>query len=206
MDQKMLLQAINDLQPKKGHYRYYQGYERIGLKGMRPVEERYSLYRLARIIQKKSKVLDLGSNIGCMSLHVAERAGYVTGIESFGPFVEISSLIKEYLQVKNCQFFHMKLRAFQPIEKVDILLALAIHPPMELGFKVFADMIVSFLKQGGHLLIESRDFRRTDTSFSKCIKHLETLGLQTVWKDVCQCTDPNGIPNQKRKYHVMKLS
>ena len=57
-----LINKIKDRWPNK----IYPAWERIGIKGQRPVTMRYGIYGLDKIIGPESTVLDLGSNVGFM--------------------------------------------------------------------------------------------------------------------------------------------
>lgn len=202
-----LIQNINCLQPMKGHYRCYQGYKKIGVVGQRPVEERFRIYGLKKIMNNQTTVLDIGSNVGCMSLFISNYVREVHGVESYPNFVQISNLIKSYLDVENCFFHQTKILSFKNPYRFDIILSLAAHPSSMSGFeRTTGEVYLKMLKKGGYVLIESRGFRRRSATFEQFINYLKSKGFSEEWKGICQCLNSNGVKNQKRQFYVLRKS
>ncbi len=201
-----LFKKIKVLQPDRGHYKCYQNFNKIGLKGQRPVEERYNIYKLYKIINKNSVVLDLGSNIGCMSLYVAETAKEVHGVEFYPDFNKIAELIKKEIGISNCFFHTKKLLDFKTKQKFDVILSLAVHGASMEGFinlteKIYKEM----LKKNGYLLFESRYFKGKIPN-SKFTDHLQSEGFVIKWTGNCQCKNNyNDKQNLFRTFHVFRL-
>lgn len=203
MNNKTLIKEIGKLQPERGHYRCYQSYKKIGLAGIRPVEERYEVYGLDRIINESTTVLDLGCNIGCFSLHVADKAKEVHGVEDYPRFKKISELIKKHLAITNCHFHQTSIYSFTHPQKFDVILSLAAHPASTPGFQKLTDRVyVKMLKDGGHLLIESRNFEN-GMAFPKFLKYLESKGFEKCWEGKCQCRNSSRELNVERDFCVL---
>lgn len=201
----LLLKQIQKLQPQKGHYKCYQGYEKIGLKGQRPVEGRFVTYNLASVLDKNSVVLDLGSNIGCMSLYIAERVREVHGIEFYKQFVDISNLIKAHLNVTNCFFHYGSFMSYHNPYKFDVILSLAVHPPSIKGFVALMEKVyIPMLKSGGYLIFEGRYFKKPRPTFDQYISILLSRGFTIHYRGFCQHHDSEGKLNEKRNFYIMK--
>lgn len=202
---KGILEKIDSLQPDNGHYRYYQSFDKIGLKGQRPVEERYKVYQLDKIINKNSVVLDLGSNIGCMSLHIAERAKEVHGVEFYSDFNKIANLIKNELAISNCFFHTKKLLNFKTDKKFDVILSLAVHGASIEGFTNLTENIYKkMIKKNGYLVFESRLHKGIPNT--KFTNHLLSEGFVEQWSGNCQCkSNYSNKQNQNRTFHVLRL-
>lgn len=197
MNQQTLLNQINKLQPERGHYRIYQGFDQIGLTGQRPVEVRYGLYNLDRVIAKNSTVLDLGSNIGCMSLYVAQKVKLVHGIESFSNYVKISQIIQKYLGITNCFFHNEKILSFDFLYEFDIILSLAVHRNNMEEFKLLTKKIYKrMLTKNGYLLFESRNFKDSE----RFIDYLKSVGFKEEWSG--DSLDPK--IDFKRSFYMFK--
>jgi 2-polyprenyl-3-methyl-5-hydroxy-6-metoxy-1,4-benzoquinol methylase len=203
---KSLLEEIDTLQPDRGHYSHYQSFNKIGLTGQRPVEERYNVYQLEKIINSNTTVLDLGSNIGCMSIHIAEKAKEVHGVECFPKFVEISNLIKKELVITNCFFHNVKLLDFKTPYEFDVILSLAVHSSSMKTFKTLVKRIYKkMLKRNGYLVFESRSFK-IKTPNKQFTNYLKSAGFSLQWTGACQCSNNyTDKENQIRTYHVFKL-
>ena len=94
------MEALQSLDPKKdqnyddmlecikaqGPHKIYQAWEELDIEGQRPTTMRFHTYGLDKIITPTSTVLDLGSNVGFMSLKCAETARAVWGVCACWPF------------------------------------------------------------------------------------------------------------------------
>lgn len=201
-----LLKKIKALQPDKGHYSHYQSFNKIGLVGQRPVEERFEIYQLEKIINKETTVLDLGSNIGCMSLHIAETAKEVYGVEFYPAFTAIANLIKKELSITNCHFHTNKFLKFTSPYEFDVILSLAVHGSSIESFKTLTETVYKkMLKENGHLVFESRSFKNKIAN-KKFIEYLRSVGFVIVQSGNCQCVNSYGDKkNQFRTFHILKL-
>ena len=206
MNQEELLKKIYHLLPSAGNYTYYQSFQRIGLKGQRPVEKRYKIYQLSKFINKESRVLDLGCNIGCLSLHLAEKVKEVIGVERFTNYILVGNLIKEYLNIYNCHFFKSDIMKFTTPYRFDMVLALAVHSSNWKNFELLANKIfMNILKSNGKLILEERKFKK-HIPFNRYVDYLVNLGFQKLYEGKCQFPmDYNqGKLNHLRNFIVME--
>jgi SAM-dependent methyltransferase len=181
MTNEQLLRKIAELQPIKGRYSNYQAWNKIELVGQRPTERRFKVYGLDRWVNHKSRVLDLGCNIGCMSLRIAEVAKRVDGIEHSDRFIKIANLIKIYTTTENCHFHLTTFESYKYCQQFDLVLALAIYPNSLKGFIKMAENIFRrALRLDGVLLLESRKFKRHSITFDACVEYLRNTGFSVL--------------------------
>jgi len=73
---------------------YYHAVPELGIEGYRDCAERLKLMKVGREILEGKRVLDIGSNMGMITLECAKIADYVCGIETSIGYVEISDILK----------------------------------------------------------------------------------------------------------------
>lgn len=203
MNQKELLTRVHRLLPSTGNYTYYQQYKRVGLQGQRPVEKRWAKYNVEKYINQDSVVLDLGCNIGCMSLHIADKVRAVHGIEKFENYIKAANLIKEYLQISNCFFYHGDFMAEDLPYYYDFVMALAVHYTNLKSFHALVLKVLSTLKVGGHLLFEERKPKQP-IPYDQLIGYMMTMGLNEVCRGECRFTSGNNKVNHLRNFSILE--
>lgn len=83
---------------------FYQGFEKIGISGIKPTEQRIKNYEISKLFNKNKTVLDIGSNSGFIVCYLAEFFREVDGIE-LNPFlVKMSEATKDFLNLNNVNF------------------------------------------------------------------------------------------------------
>jgi SAM-dependent methyltransferase len=196
-----LIEKINAQGPNK----IYQSWEDLDINGQRPTEARFSIYGLADIITKDSTVLDLGSNVGFMSLHCARFAKEVYGVERYAHWVEIAELAAECLDMNNCAFHCTDALAFEAPYEFDVILSLSFH---HWGPDVFARYVekvfIGNLKVGGHLLFESHGPKSREL-FEQYADYLQSVGFAVRYDGECQCPTNYPRPNPHRKFYMFEL-
>lgn len=209
--EKSKIERLNELIEARGPYKIYQAWERIGIDGQRPVTMRYGIYGLDKIITDQSTVLDLGSNIGFMSLKCAEKAEEVWGIERYSYWVEIAELAAELISEwqdndeTNAHFHIGDALAFEAPYEFDLMLSLSFH---HWGPEVFAKytevVFKGMLKIGGHLLFESHAPKSREL-FEQYAEYLQSVGFEAKYDGVCQCPTNYPRPNPHRKFYMLQL-
>jgi len=199
------LERLKELIEARGPFKIYQAWERLGIDGQRPTTMRYHIYGLDKIIGPETTVLDLGSNIGFMSLKCAETASQVHGIERYSYWVEIAELAAEVLGIENAHFQIGDALAFEPPFEFDLILSLSFH---HWGPDVFAKYVEvvfkGMLKAGGHLLFESHAPKSREL-FEQYAGYLRSVGFAERWAGVCQCPTNYPRPNPHRKFYMLEL-
>jgi SAM-dependent methyltransferase len=179
--------------------------KKLCIEGQRPTTMRFGLYRLHEIIERESAVLDLGSNVGFMSLKCAALAGEVHGIERYAHWVEIADLAKEYLGFDNCHFHVGDALAFEPPCLFDVILSLSFHHWGPDVFARYVEVVLKgMLKPGGHLLFESHGPKSREL-FERYADYLQSVGFTVRWHGTCQCPTTYPRPNPHRKFYMFQL-
>ncbi len=147
------------------HYDYgsgynYQSFEELNLSGFRSTEKRISALNLNQMLQGK-KVLDIGSNMGCILFSVRDSIQSGLGVEINEFLVEQSDLISSYLNSnKKLKFI---CTPFENLNKnlysFDVILSLANHSTYDGNTKQSLDSyfskIYELLADDGQLIFES---------------------------------------------------
>ena len=200
----LALELINKIEDR-GPFKIYQAWERIGIEGQRPVTMRYGIYGLDKIITDQSTVLDLGCNVGFMSLKCAEKAKEVWGIERYSYWVEIAALAAKVLDIENAHFHVGDALAFEAPYQFDVMLSLSFH---HWGPEVFAKYVEvvykGMLKEGGHLLFESHAPKSREL-FEQYAGYLKSVGFAEKYNGICQCPTTYPRPNPHRKFYMFEL-
>ena len=138
----------------------YQGYERIGLKGCRSTEKRFEEYNISKYLDNTKTVLDIGSNMGLVSIYLTDYVKKVIGIEINPYLVNIGNAVKNELQLSNVEFTKTRFEDYNTDERFDIILSLAndhtIDKNTQFTLFEYLKKIISLLKKDGLLFFESQ--------------------------------------------------
>ena len=139
---------------------FYQGLDKINIKGSRSTEKRFNEYNIGSLFSKNKNVLDIGSNCGFVSLYTSEFVKSVTGVE-INPFlVKISNDTKEFLNIQNVKFVCSTFEEYNTEEKFDIVYSFAndstIDDNTTFNFEEYIQKILFLLSSGGLLIFESQ--------------------------------------------------
>ena len=139
---------------------FYQGLDKINIKGSRSTEKRFNEYNIGSLFSKNKNVLDIGSNCGFVSLYTSEFVKSVTGVE-INPFlVKISNDTKEFLNIQNVKFICSTFEEYNTEEKFDIVYSFAndstIDDNTTFNFEEYVQKILFLLSSGGLLIFESQ--------------------------------------------------
>jgi len=198
-------ERLNELIAARGPFKIYQAWERLGIEGQRPVTMRYGIYGLDKIIGPESTVLDLGSNVGFMSLKCAERAKEVHGVERYSYWVEIAELAAKVLGIENAHFHVGDALAFEAPCEFDVMLSLSFHHWCPEIFAKYVEVVFKgMLKVGGHLLFESHAPKSREL-FEQYAEYLKSVGFAVKYDGVCQCPTTYPRPNPHRKFYMFEL-
>ena len=139
---------------------FYQGLDKINIKGSRSTEKRFNEYNIGSLFSKNKNVLDIGSNCGFVSLYTSEFVKSVTGVE-INPFlVKISNDTKEFLNIQNVKFVCSTFEEYNTEEKFDIVYSFANDSTIDnnttFNFEEYIQKILFLLSLGGLLIFESQ--------------------------------------------------
>ena len=87
-----------------GRGAFYQSFPKLKIRGQRSSSKRFKIYKLDKLINNKSKVSDIGSNCGFLSLITAKKCRIIHSVEPNRTLVKIATVVKKYLKIKNCIF------------------------------------------------------------------------------------------------------
>ncbi len=191
----------------QGLHKIYQAWVTplFTVEGQRPVDMRYDIYGLRHFISTDTTVLDLGCNVGFMSLKCAQTAREVHGVERYTHWVEIAELAAKVLGIDNCHFHCCDALAFDAPYEFDVMISGSFH---HWGPEVFAryteTVYKGMLKIGGHLLFESHGPKSREL-FERHADYLQSIGFVAKYDDVCQCPTSYPRPNPHRKFYMFQL-
>ena len=139
---------------------FYQGLDKINIKGSRSTEKRFNEYNIGSLFSKNKNVLDIGSNCGFVSLYTSEFVKSVTGVE-INPFlVKISNDTKDFLNIQNVKFVCSTFEEYNTEEKFDIVYSFANDSTIDnnttFNFEEYIQKILFLLSSGGLLIFESQ--------------------------------------------------
>ena len=140
--------------------KFYQGFDEIGVGGCRSTEGRFNEYNILRYLSKEKNALDVGSNCGFFTLYTSRFLKSIEGVEINPYLVRISNYAKEYLGIKNSEFYNLSFESFKSEKKYDVIFSFAndetIDGNTKFNFCEYIMKISSLLKNGGLLIFESQ--------------------------------------------------
>lgn len=160
---------------------FYQSYERLGIKGLRPTSKRIEKYGVMDDINVTSKILDIGCNFGFFDLTLADRVKSIVGIEYNEKLVEIAQTVASNLNISNVVFECSDYNDWQSkcVEKYDVIFSFAVHVWLNVSPEVYAKQLYNMLNYGGMLFFESQDISH-DIMFDKFCNEFVNHGLSIV--------------------------
>ena len=99
-----LLEILNPNEQMFGRGTFYQSFPDLKIQGQRSSSKRFKVYKLDKLLNDKSKVLDIGCNCGFFSLITAKNSQIVHSVEPNKTLIKIANLVKDHLKIKNCFF------------------------------------------------------------------------------------------------------
>ena len=140
--------------------KFYQGFDEIGVDGCRSTGRRFNEYNILRYLSKEKNALDIGSNCGFFTLHASRFLKSIEGVEINPYLVRISNYTKEYLGIKNSEFYNLSFESFKSEKKYDVIFSFAndetIDGNTKFNFCEYIMKISSLLKNDGLLIFESQ--------------------------------------------------
>lgn len=138
---------------------FYQGFEEIGVDGCRPTEKRFARYGIESYLGKDKTALDIGCNCGFLTLFISRFVSHIDGVEINPYLTEIGKDTKNYLGIKNVDFFATRFEDYKTEKKYDVIFSMAnddtIDGNTEFTFKEYIAKIRGLLKNDGLLMFET---------------------------------------------------
>lgn len=145
---------------------FYQGYNRIGISGIKPTEKRIKNYDIHSYLSKNKTVLDIGSNAGFLSCYLAEFSKEVDGIELNPYLIEMSETTKRFLHINNVHFIEGNFITYILEKTYDIVFSLSNHFTIDgnlnIGFETYILKVYHLTNKNGILFFESHDINGDD--------------------------------------------
>lgn len=176
-----VVSILQEGQPDFGGIIPYQSLELIGLEGIRPTEYRIREYELRKILKSQHDVLDIGCNSGFFDIIVSDLVHSVTGIEYDKSLVKVADLVKDYLKVSNCTFYHGDFNDWykKTNTRYDVIFSFAIHHWLNLAPQEYVAIIDNLLNVQGYFVFESH-VASIDTEFYECCEELKRLDYKII--------------------------
>ena len=167
---------------------YYQGYQRIGIHGIKPTEPRMQNYEIDTYLSKEKTVLDIGSNSGWVACYLSDYSKNVDGIELNPYLVKMGLATIDFLNVKNVNFIVADFIKYDFQKKYDVVVSLSNHFTIDgnlnIGFESYLSKIFDTLNEEGILLFESHDIngddKDMDIKFEIASKYFTLLNYKMV--------------------------
>ncbi|MBS3087454.1 class I SAM-dependent methyltransferase [Candidatus Pacearchaeota archaeon] len=157
---------------------FYQGFDKIELKGCRSSEKRLERYDIKEFLSDSKKALDIGCNCGFFTLLISDLVSKIDGVE-INPFlIQIARDTKDFLKNHNSSFYTTSFEKFRPKEKYDIIFSLANDETVDGNTKfTFIEYILkirNLLNPEGLLIFESQALKESLNEFpEKKYEHLK---------------------------------
>lgn len=155
----------------------YQSYLPLGLRGDRSTNNRIFIYDIVRYLNKSMNCLDLGGNLGFVSLTLSEFVKNIKIIEKDKDVIQIGNRVRKESYVRNVKYMNCDLIEYLRIDrnKYDFIMSLAIHKWIDVNFNYYFKLIDEVLIINGILLLESHDLKNNKSIldiFNCCDKTL----------------------------------
>ncbi len=187
----------------QGVLRTYQGSDRLGIRGKRQAEARHAVYGFRHWLPADAKVLEMGCNVGMLSLEVARSASRVIAFDVDPAYIALANMARDYLGLRHCTFQASGIEQFRTEEKFDCVIACSIHGWISLPFGAFVEKVRSLLVNGGYFLIESHeiDFH---PEWKNQREHL-TRYFDVLRSGIIDGVDAYMYESEIREYLVLKM-
>jgi len=138
---------------------FYQGFDEIKIDGCRPTEKRFARYKIEKYLSKEKIALDIGSNCGFLTIYLSRFLKHVDGVELNPYLTNIGKDAKEFLEIKNVDFYTSGFEEFKTGKKYDMIFSLAndntIDGKTKFTFMEYIRKIQDLLQPDGLLMWET---------------------------------------------------
>ena len=140
---------------------FYQGYEKIGVRGIKPTVDRLQRLEIEKWVDnlKEANVLDIGANCCFMGMELAHKVKSVNCLELNPYTLQIAHLVNKFLNIKNIKYELCDFFEWDEDKQYDIILSLATHKTKDGKYnpsiKDHFSKIWKHLKPKGILIFES---------------------------------------------------
>ena len=138
---------------------FYQGFDEIKINGCRSTEKRFRRYKIEKFLSKQFSALDIGCNCGFFTIFASRYLDFMEGVEINPYLVEIANDTKNFLKIKNVNFYNSRFEDFEPNHNYDVIFSLAndetIDGNTKFTFEEYIGKIYNLLNENGFLMFET---------------------------------------------------
>ena len=138
---------------------FYQGFDEIKINGCRSTEKRFRRYKIEKFLSKQFSALDIGCNCGFFTIFASRYLDFMEGVEINPYLVEIANDTKNFLKIKNVNFYNSRFEDFEPNHNYDVIFSLAndetIDGNTKFTFEEYIQKIYNLLNENGFLIFET---------------------------------------------------
>jgi hypothetical protein len=187
-----------------GYNYFYQSLEKINLSGLRNTQKRIDTLGLQNLVENKS-VLDIGSNIGAISLQLNQKFIRFDNVEYNITLNKIGEIISKFLNFKNINFYSQNFLEIKLKKKYELILSLANHSTYDKGIvdtELYFKKIHNLLNYKGILVIESHHPKYEDLkNFKRTIIDNFNKNLKIIKKGKYQF---NNFYDDGREFYILQ--
>jgi cyclopropane fatty-acyl-phospholipid synthase-like methyltransferase len=155
---------------------FYQSIECINLTGLRNTKKRIIDLNLKKLTENQT-VLDIGSNIGAISIELDSNFKHFDNIEYNNSLNLVGKFISKSLYKDNISFISDDFIKYNFKKKYNLVLSLANHTTFDGGIsdsEIYFDKVNDLLLTGGVLILESHHPKYENVSkFNKIVNSLK---------------------------------
>ena len=167
---------------------FYQGFEKIGISGIKPSEKRVEKYGIQKYLTKDKIVLDIGSNSGFLASYISEFVKEVDAIELNPYLVEMGKETAKFLTIENIDFIEGNFITHGFSTNYDIVFSLSNHFTIDgnlnIDFESYIKKIYDLMKPGGFMMFESHningDDKDLDQKFRMASKYFDLIDYKMI--------------------------
>ena len=138
---------------------FYQGFDEIKINGCRSTEKRFRRYKIEKFLSKQFSALDIGCNCGFFTIFASRYLDLMEGVEINPYLIEIANDTKNFLKIKNVNFYNSRFEDFEPNHNYDVIFSLAndetIDGNTKFTFEEYIQKIYNLLNENGFLIFET---------------------------------------------------
>ena len=138
---------------------FYQGFDEIKINGCRSTEKRFRRYKIEKFLSKQFSALDIGCNCGFFTIFASRYLDLMEGVEINPYLIEIANDTKNFLKIKNVNFYNSRFEDFEPNHNYDVIFSLAndetIDGNTKFTFEEYIQKIYNLLNENGLLIFET---------------------------------------------------
>jgi len=160
LSRKKVLHEIGSGKHKRfGKHRFaYHSVPMLGIHGQRDCIQRAKFLGLQEVVLGKN-ILDIGSNMGMMSIWAGNGANSVLGIEPFESYFNVSNCLQEIHMARNVKFQNIGFKEFAEStdRKFDVIMGFAVSNWVGYDMPEYMQACRQMLEKGGVFIFESHN-------------------------------------------------